>query len=415
MERRVNKAAALLLGAGLLTGGLPACDDEPATTADAGGGAGGAGGEGGQGGGGVSRQGVLAAMGPHVFLPTYRRFVDAAGELGEATRALAGAPDDAARLEAARLAWREAMAVWQEAEVLQAGPAGSSAKFTGGQDLRDQIYSWPTVNTCRVDQEVVAEQYGRADFFEAALPNVVGLDTIEYLLFYDAPNNTCPPQVRINSQGEWARLSAGDLARRRAAYAAAAAAEVLADARRLVDAWDPASGDYAGKLARATGYANAQAALNELFWSMFYLDLMSKDQKLATPAGISPACPGDVCPDAVESRWADHGKVNLVGNLRGFRRLFLGNEPGEAEQSGFDDLVSAMGAADLSADILAATDAAIAAVEAIEGDLRAAVQSNPEQVRAAQAALKDLTDLLKSQLVTVLNLSVPQEGAGDND
>jgi hypothetical protein len=36
-------------------------------------------------------------------------------------------------------------------------------------------------------------------------------------------------------------------------------------------------------------------------------------------------------------------------------------------------------------------------------------------VQAAHAAIKAITDNMKSQFVTVLNLSVPQTGAGDND
>ena len=39
----------------------------------------------------------------------------------------------------------------------------------------------------------------------------------------------------------------------------------------------------------------------------------------------------------------------------------------------------------------------------------------PDAVKAAHASVKRLTDLLKSQFVTTLNLSVPQEGAADND
>jgi len=54
-------------------------------------------------------------------------------------------------------------------------------------------------------------------------------------------------------------------------------------------------------------------------------------------------------------------------------------------------------------------------VEATPGTLEAAVEANPEQVMAAHAAVKGVTDLIKTQLVTVLNLRVPQEGASDND
>ena len=51
----------------------------------------------------------------------------------------------------------------------------------------------------------------------------------------------------------------------------------------------------------------------------------------------------------------------------------------------------------------------------VEGTLQEALVSDPGSVRDGHAAVKVLTDLLKTEVVTVLSLSVPQEGAGDND
>ena len=80
------------------------------------------------------------------------------------------------------------MAVWQQLELLQVGPAGLMGTVAGGDSLRDAIYSWPTVNTCRVDQESARRGFLNLG---AALVNVRGLDALEHLLFTTSADHTC--------------------------------------------------------------------------------------------------------------------------------------------------------------------------------------------------------------------------------
>ena len=99
--------------------------------------------------------------------------------------------------------------------------------------------------------------------------------------------------------------------------------------------------------------------------------------------------------------------ANIAANLRG-ARLIIG-------APGFERLVRVLGADELADSLVAALDAADAAVAAVEGPLAEAVASRPAQVRAAYDGIKRLTDLLKTQLVTTLNLTLPDEGASDAD
>ena len=374
---------------------------------------------------GADRKALLASIGEHAILRTYRAFVEEANELESATSALrialeAGAADVSAERSAAQSAWRSAMSVWQEAELFQLGPAGASAKrVMGAQDLRDQIYSYPTVNSCRVDQEIVAKEYESPTFFQTALVNVYGLDAIEYLLFYGDADNTCPPQVAIN-QGPWDELGEVEVVKRRAAYAHAASVDLVRIAEKLRGAWEPTGENFLGQLANAgesgSIYGTAQEALDELFAAMFYLDLETKDMKLARPAGISPECQSETCPEALESPWSDHSKENVLANLRGFEKVFLGGPPEEAEtRTGFDDLLGDIGTRDLASSMVKHVAAAKASVESMPGSMRDALVANPASVEAAHAAVKVLTDELKTRFVTVLNLRVPDEGAADND
>jgi len=73
------------------------------------------------------------------------------------------------------------------------------------------------------------------------------------------------------------------------------------------------------------------------------------------------------------------------------------------------------GAESLGDELLEELGAAQRAVREIPGEMQAALAQDPAPVRRAHAAIKRFTDLLKGPFVTVLSLSIPDEGAGDND
>ncbi len=367
---------------------------------------------------GVDRRAIVASLGEHVILPTYERFAQAATALRDAAQAhaTAGPADAAAKRAAAQAAWRAAMAVWQEAEVMKVGPAGMADMTVGGQSLGDEVYSWPNVNPCRVDQEIAAGRFSDPAHFETLFPNAYGLDALEYVLFVEGADNACAPQQAPNNNGAWAALGADEIAKRRADYAAVVAGQVARDAEAIVAAW---RGGFLASLQAAgtsgSAFPTARAALDEVFAAMFYVDLTTKDLKLAVPAGIAETCGPETCPDDAESQFAHVSKENIAANMRGLRAVIVGNRPGEAARPGFDDALSALGAGALATSLVADIDAAIAAVEGLEGTLQQALASDPAKVRAVHAAVKKVTDVMKSQMVSVLALTLPREGAADND
>lgn len=368
------------------------------------------------------RRAMLANIAHGVILPSIEEYEREAVRFAEATDALVlavGTTAHAAALVAARSAWSDSMEAWQAVEVFQLGPAADDGAATGALGIRDEIYSWPTVSPCGVDQAIVANEFGEAGFFDASLVNVVGLAAAEYLLYHDGPDNACAPQIPINEDGTWDALGDAEVTARRAAYADAIAGELVEDAGRLLAAWSPDEGNFVGTLSSAGlpdfAFGSAQEAVDELFAAIFYVELEVKDRKLGIPTGVHPDCPAETCPDRVESPWSGRAVPNITANLRSFRRAFLGGETAAAG-IGFDDFLVERGAADLAAGMEAAIDAAILAVEAIPGaSLEAAIVSDLDDVVAAHTAVKAVTDDLKSRFVTVLDLRVPDEGAGDND
>lgn len=352
------------------------------------------------------RRDVLVSAGDAVG-ELYAQFAVDARALREASATWSGSGAEGDR-DAAREAWRTAMTTWEKAELFRFGPAGPMGSTVGGLDLRDAIYSWPTRNACRIDQEIVAQSYADAAAFAALAVNVRGLDAIEYLLFWTDAANQCDPARTINADGSWLALDEIELQTRRGLYAVAAADDLVKSADALVTAW----ADFAMQLADAgnagSPYPTSREALNQLFDAIFYVESDVKDMKLGEPAGIVN-CAMATCPDQREFLWADFSFPAIRANLDGFE---LGYRGGDGP--GFDVLLRDLGQ-DALADDIDSKLAAAQAATAPEVSMVAALSGDIGPVVGAHAALKELTDLLKTQFISVLDLELPDRAEGDND
>jgi predicted lipoprotein len=246
------------------------------------------------------------------------------------------------------------------------------------------------------------------------------MSALEYLLFDADTDNACLSGIDINSNGGWAALGSDEIKARRAAYAAAASSDVLARAHTLLEAWQPSDGEFYAKFTHPGGSGAVfdidQDALNAASNAMFYVEQELKDWKLGWPLGLTPDCANapDTCPTAVESRYANVSTDHLRQNLIGFRRVFQGCGA-NGSGLGFDDWLEKVGAGELSTRMLAALDGAAQAVDELDPPLEQAIVSDPAKVRVVHTAVKVLTDLLKTDFVSVLNLELPMGSEGDND
>ncbi|ATB49260.1 hypothetical protein MYMAC_004902 [Corallococcus macrosporus DSM 14697] len=362
----------------------------------------------------ATRAALLEASGACV-LQTAREFQTAAAALDDAVKAHAATPDATTR-DAARAAYHAAMDVWQVAEVMQFGPAAPRS-VPGGAEHRDNIYSWPLVSRCAVEEQVVNRSYA-SESFETSLVSRRGLYALEYLLFFEGNDTACPGTSAIVSQGTWAALSEDERAARKRAYAAVVAADVHRRADALVSAWAADQGNFTQTLTTAGSgndvYPSTQAALNAMSDAIFYLEREVKDLKLARPLGMRE-CATSTCPEHLESQFAARSKTNLRANLVGYRRLTEGCGE-DFSGTGFDDLLEASGADALAARLRERNAAAAAGIEALPGeDVATLLAQDKAAVRTLYDAVKGVTDVLKTELVTVLDLELPQSVEGDND
>lgn len=341
----------------------------------------------------------------------YDRFTVEADALATAAAAYAQTPD-AAHRDAARRAWERAIDVWEQAEMLRYGPTADLSTL-GGRGLREQVYAWPDVNRCLIDQRTVSQGYTPENF--SSLPTSArGLAAVEYLLFYEGGDNGCAATEAINTDGSWAALSADELTRRRAAYASAAAAAVLARAREINAAWAP-NGFYDQLTTAGQGstlFSTQEFAYSAVAEAAFHLDTEVKDRRLGQPLGLLN-CTTATCPEALESQWADRGRAHLRNNIAGLRLTLEGCAAGN--NLGFDDLLESAGAGALVTQLRADLTAAEAAVDALPSQsLRDSLATDRAAVLRVHTAIRELTDFLKMEFSATLAIRSARV-EGDND
>jgi len=367
---------------------------------------------------GFDRNALLEDLADEVILPAVADFDGEAGDLVEAVEAWSAEPADAQRREAAQQAWLSASTTWQRLEVLQVGPAGgaggpSAGGRTGGQSLREEIYSGPFANPCRADQELVDRGYAQTDFFETSTVNAYGLDILEYLLFVDDGATRCSSFAIDLDQ--WNSLPDEDLQARRAEYAALVAARISDDAQRLDQAWASFRDDFVNAGRSGSAFDSAQDAIDEVFAALFYVDLVVKDDKVGTPAALNSRCLEDDCLEQSESQFAEASRVFVLANLESAREMFTAGQG-----VGFDDYLSAAGSQELADTMVRQLDDSVASAQSFDFSIQAGIRAGRDsadfqEIADLHAAVRAFSNSLQSQFVSVLALEVPQEGAADND
>ena len=329
--------------------------------------------------------------------------------------AVTAAASNSDEMESAQLAWRSTMDAWQQLEVMQIGPAGIGTQ-PGGLGLRDAIYAWPLNSPCAVDKHLVSESY--ANDASVVRANADGLGATEYLLFYAGSDNACSLEDEINTSGVWDELDENTLLERRAAYAAFAAETVAETASALLNAWVPTGENFLAELTEAgegsRTFGKKRVALNAVSDALFYVEWATKDNKLARPLGLI-GCEQAFCPELVESDYGRRSKQHVRNNIIGFRKIFRGCGA-DYEGLGFDDYLFAVGQPELAETIDQAVLSIIEAIDAIEEeDLVTALEEDIQSVSDVHTSVDTLTDLLRSEFLTVLRLELPQMVQGDND
>ncbi|MFD2165461.1 imelysin family protein [Thalassotalea euphylliae] len=367
-----------------------------------------------------NEQALITNLADNVITPVYQQFnlnaqsqaslVDAYCQAEVALGELTGSEQAVTDTKvAAQQGWSAAMATWQQAELMLLGPLLENDSL-----LRNSIYSWPIVNTCAVDYDVVFFQEGTVNGqpYDITLrtPTRKGMAALEYLLFNNNLEDSCdtaPPEGWRNQTDTERKIA-------RCAFATEVANDIVNSSNELLTRWSGDNG-YANQL-KTAGTATSDIpsehdAVNRISDAMFYIDSSTKDGKLATPLGIfANTCGSQACPEDVESNFAMQSISHIANNLKAFEDLLTGKDG-----VGFIEYLIDVGDQDTADTMSADVEAAIADTEAYQSTLAEALLNNEAQVTETHTKVKAVTDKLKVDFINSLALELPQTSAGDND
>lgn len=327
--------------------------------------------------------------------------------------------------------WLDAMSTWQQILSVQIGPM-----VDNGSSLVARVYSWPDqVSTCTVDRQVVMSQLQGISMASAPRQGR-GLDALEYLLFSTELEHTC--SAFISETENWNQLLLDERIQQRCDYSKQVALDLSSNAQLLLDQWVKFESNLVD-IPNSQLYQNADDAINTVTDALFFIDEQVKDRKLGEILGLASAgqCQG-VCPEGVESPLSDSGLIHIQNNLIGFKQAFIAAETQAqaiSDQLGFDFHLAVRNFPEVAESLLSLTDQAIALsgeldrplseyVSEIESqDLFAAcinASSNRSssagvEVCALHGMIKGITDIMRTDFLTLMSLTLPQRVEGDND
>ena len=322
---------------------------------------------------------LLIDVGPKVILPTLEEFslsLEALQEELTFHRENLEQSSSPIQQDILQEKWIATMDIWQQLEVMQIGPAGNSITTIAGLDIRDEVYSWPLVNPCRVDQRTATLAFEDEAFFTDNLVNAYGLDALEHLLFAGS-DSVCPSQVSPVSDGLWAELDTYSIQDRRLAYSQKIVSEIQEQKERLISSWSPEGDNFSQKLAGDpdSPYTSQTEALNAVYHALFYFEKITKDQKLAIPLGLRD-CESD-CTEYLEHLQSETSLAAIHSNLIGFSLLFNGGTG-----YGFDDLLIELGHSDLQEELQQHLDQSLALIAEVDVPLSVLITERPELRKA---------------------------------
>ncbi|WP_199611152.1 imelysin family protein [Flocculibacter collagenilyticus] len=368
------------------------------------------------------KKAMITQIVDQVITPTFTDFkalteAQVSATLAYCDAAKSNTDNIAALKEAAQQSWQNAMNTWQQIEVMQVGPL-----LTDGSKLRNKIYSWPLVGHCAVDQDVAHFENGEINGVPYDITRRTdtrrGLDALEYLLFNESLAHSCSSDALApsgwNARPEAERLAA------RCSFAVEVANDLTHSANELLTEWTAQDG-FAAQLTSAgensnTLFPTANDAINHISDSLFYIDSVTKDAKMAVPIGLQDnSCNLAPCINDIESTLSANALSNIKNNLIGFSHLFLGHRQNATDGLGFDDYLIAADAANAAQEMQANINAAIEAIDSAEHSFQHMIINDQQKAQDLHQHVKNVTDQLKTVFITTLALDLPETSAGDND
>lgn len=337
-------------------------------------------------GAGDTRRELLGSWSTAVVVEGYRSFEDDTLALDAALVDHCSEPSEAT-LTAAREAWWQARAPWEQLEVFTFGPYSREPLRIG-----PKIDQWPQrLPVAEVEELLASERAVTPEAVNQMGVNQKGLQVAEYLLF--APD---------------AASALGDA--RRCEYLVSVGKELVTRATQLREAWDPAGGNFASELSEAgrggSAFDDLTDAFSEVVNRMGFTLENLRTEKLIRPLGPDNGAPA---PEQVESRFSGRSVEDMRDNITGIELLYFGDPARNV--LGLDSYLNERGRS-YAPQMTEHLSAVRAALDAIPEPMTESVASSRERIEAASAAAFELRNLIQIDIINTLGLQV---SFNDND
>tara|TARA_B110000027_G_scaffold109205_1_gene116569 strand:- start:3921 stop:5201 length:1281 start_codon:yes stop_codon:yes gene_type:complete len=362
-----------------------------------------------------------------VFIPNYKTTASLADSFSADSGSLAtycdsiGTADEAASRTNAQSDWLVLMDSVQKTEMHVVGPA-----FNNEEALHNRVHSYSTgsLATCALDQSVIEASSAGFEISSRAF-NQRGMGALEYLLFNTDINHSCSSQIQATAS--WNDLTQTDRKAKRCVLAEKLASDVAVASTLIHRQWTEGDNAFREEFLNEDRQGeNFQLIID----SIFYLETFTKSQKLTIPLGLDKDCSSLTCPGLIESPYSETSLRNIRTNASEFLTIFNGGEG-----IGFDDLINGEDFGEITARFqnqLSVVDRKIAGMSGSLSDQVALVQAdatdptcvnafaNPDFETAISAcslagAIKRVTDDLKIEFVTIVDVAIPGRAQSDND
>ncbi|MFD3000134.1 imelysin family protein [Pontibacter toksunensis] len=328
------------------------------------------------------RQAMVANYADNLIVPGYTVFKNKTEAMNTAISAFVAAPA-ATTLATARTAYQEAYKAWQDVSMYEFGPAEE-------QLLRNNLNIYPT-STAEIESNITAGTY---DLQAADNLDAKGFPALDYLLYGSGTEAAVVDQY-----------TTGTSAANRKKYLQDLSSLVNQHATAVYNGWT--SGNYAATFKNAPGTAVGSAVGNLVNQLNFDIDL-TKRAKVGFPSGRFTA--GSALPEKVEAYYSQTSLELLKQAIRAEKAAFMGMTTSGTNGPGLDDYLDHVdapyGNGKLSDAIEAQFNAALAAVDAVQGPLSEAVTTQPQAVTKVYDELQKLIVLTKADMPSALGVTI---------
>ncbi|MFL2528121.1 MAG: imelysin family protein [Candidatus Azotimanducaceae bacterium] len=370
---------------------------------------------------------LLNNLATNIFIPNYTSLVTSAGEFSSESGALEtycssiGTAEEATALADAQSTWQSVMADVQATELHAVGPA-----IANGEILRKRMISFSdgALSTCGIDE--IAVLASEADFnINSRASNQLGMGAAGYLLFNEDLNHSC--SALVPTTANWNALSNNERKAARCEAAKVIVTDVKNAAEQIASAWDASGGNF---IAEYSAEGTSGQYLQDTTDALFYIEMGGKDKKLNIPLGLR-TCTNNSCPESVESKYSKNSLQNIKSNALAFLEIFEGGTG-----RGFDDVISEAGFPEVNQSMQTAVADIISAIDTIDTPLYEQAlsintsskatactnaSSNPGTMDLDLPActlaglMKRVTDIMKLEFVTIVNINLPSGVQSDTD